>query len=382
MNRPIVLLFYVVVIGLLACSETTKKPDTDDSTDNSTTEQTRSYYLGFTPWPYQATVEAVSDTYNRIQNKGDIVAHHLMDGIPWDAASANEPWPAWVENEVTARLAQTQSDQAIYLAIDALNSGRDGMALNWGESGGEALPAPWSSRDFDDPEVIDAYTQFALDVIERFDPDYFNYASEVSELALNDPAAYTAFITFAQQVYNTIKAAHPDLPVMVSIALKSPDSTEAATIATEFAKMADSVDMLGVSVYPYAFYDHADKGDPAFLPTDWLSQVIELTGDKPVAITETGWIGEDLDIAGYGLSVDSDADKQADYVDQLMTEADALSAAFIIWFSIVDYDDLWNNVLGQDDLSKIWKDTGLYDELFNPRPALTVWEEHLARDRE
>ena len=367
------------VFGPVGCTRS-GEPSESDSTGHEAAD-TRSFYMGFTPWPYRATAGAVADTYNRIQNKGDIVAHHLMDGIPWITANHDDPWPDWVEDEVASRIAQTQSDQAIYLAIDALNSGRDGLALNWGENGAEARPVPWDAYSFDDAEVIDAYSRFALEAIARFQPDYFNYASEVSELALNDPTAFSAFVTFAEEVYDNIKAVHPDLPLMVSVALKSPGSSDSETIATEFAKLSDFVDQVGISVYPYAFYGHANKGDPDALPSDWLSQITAIVGSTPVAITETGWIAEDLEISGYGLSVDSSSGRQAEFVDRMLGEADDLSAAFIIWFSIVDYDDLWKDTLGQDDLSKIWKDTGLYDETFNPRPALSEWETYLAKDR-
>ncbi len=168
---------------------------------------------------------------------------------------------------------------------------------------------------------------------------------------------------------------------MVSIALKSPGSTAASTIATQFAKLSNVTDAVGISVYPYAFYQHGDKGDPENMPANWLSQIASFAGNKPVAITETGWIAEDLTIPGYGYSEQSDASRQRDYVSGMLANANDLSMEFVIWFAMVDYDALWNNALGQDDLSKLWKDTGLYDDNLNPRPALDSWKEYYNRDR-
>ncbi|MCG8533746.1 MAG: hypothetical protein MI808_01475, partial [Pseudomonadales bacterium] len=65
------------------------------------------------------------------------------------------------------------------------------------------------------------------------------------------------------------------------------------------------------------------------------------------------------------------------YLQILFAEADRLNMQFIIWFSIVDYDALWSGVLGQDDVARIWRDTGLYDENLNARPALTSWQQQL-----
>lgn len=342
---------------------------------------TRPYYLGFTPWPYAATTNAVSDTYNRIQNHGDIVAHHLMDGIPWDAAYNETALPAGVESDISGRLGSTRDGQAIYLAVDAINGARNGLANDWTDAGSQPRSAPWDTRGFADPEVIAAYSNFALDMIERFDPAYFNYASEISELVLNDPDQFDDFVTFAQGVAANIRDDHPDLPLLVSVALKSPGSDEAGEIVAEFDRLLPYIDIVGISVYPYAFFGHASAGNPASLPDNWLSQIEALAGTKPVAITETGWIAEDLDIAGFGLSVDGSPARQSAYVETLLAEAEALEAEFIIWFSVVDYDTLWEDDLGMDDVAKIWKDTGLYDESLTARPALNAWDAALNLDR-
>lgn len=337
--------------------------------------------MGFTPWPYDATVSAISNTYTLIQDQGDIVSHHLMEGIPWEASYAGELLPDKVEQEISSRTSQTGPNSVVYLSIDSLNTLRDDLALNWGDGGGEPRPAPWDVRDFGDIEVAEAYSNFALNMIDRFDPAYFNYAPEVSELILNDIDKFDQFASFAERVYQNIKAVHPSLPLMVSVALKSPGSTEALTIESNFSKISEFVDVVGISVYPYAFYAHDDKGDPANLPENWLSQISSLAGSKPIAIAETAWIAEDLTIINYGYAEQSDVNKQRDYLSEVLTSADNLSIEFVIWFTIVDYDALWNDFLGQDDLSKLWKDTGLYDENLNTRPAFDVWSDYYSREK-
>ena len=133
------------------------------------------------------------------------------------------------------------------------------------------------------------------------------------------------------------------------------------------------IDVVGISVYPYIFFEHADRGDPANLPADWLSQVTAITGGKPVAIAETGWAAEDVNIPAFGVDVASDAAKQNAYVNTLFEAAGSLDAAFIVWFFLADYDALWNDALQQDPIARIWRDTGLFDENLNPRPALDTW---------
>jgi exo-beta-1,3-glucanase (GH17 family) len=169
---------------------------------------------------------------------------------------------------------------------------------------------------------------------------------------------------------------------MASVALKSPGSPAAATISAELPRLIQHVDVVGVSVYPYIFFEHAGRGDPSNLPSDWLSQVSQLAGGKPVAIAETGWAAETLTIPTFGVDIPSDPANQDAYLDKLFAAANSLNARFIVWFALADYDALWNGVLQQDPVARIWRDTGLYDENLNPRPSLDTWMEQLARPLE
>lgn len=345
----------------------------------------RGFALGFTPWPYDADQAALDDTYTRIQTHGDLVAHHIMDGVPWDQALVpGTPYPPEVESALQERLDQTLASQQVYLALDAVNAGRDGLADDWDNGCPAALCAPWDTRGFNDAEVITAYTNFALDLIARFDPDYLNIASEASELLLNDLADGTSnfpdFVAFAEQVVPAIRARHPDLPILVSIALKAPGSTEMDELIAGLPPLIDLVDWVGISVYPYAFFDPPDA-DPANLAVNWLSQIEALSQGKPLAVTETGWIAEDLQITSFGLDVQSSPERQDDYIGLLFNEAETLDARFIIWFTIVDYDALWATFPPGpvQDVGKIWRDTGLFDQDLIPRAGLMSWDRMLER---
>lgn len=345
-------------------------------------QETRSYELGFTPWPYDATVDAVNFVYSEAAMRGDFIAHHLDGGIPWQEALDGTPYPADVENEITGRLASTPPGMRTYLALSPLNGGRAGLAEYWGASTNQPLPAPWDTRTFDDLDVITAFTNFSANLIQRFDPEYFNLGIEVSELAINDAVAFDQLVVFTTAVVNDLRVLFPNLKLMVSVALKSPGSAEAAIINAQMPQLVQLVDAVGVSVYPYVFFDHSDKGDPANLPANWLSQIQALAGNKEIAIAETGWIAERLTIPFFGVDVDSNPDMQAAYLNELFAAAEILDARFIVWFSLVDFDALWNGVLGQDPVAHIWRDIGLYDENLNPRPALDIWQAELGQQVE
>ncbi|MDJ0907442.1 MAG: hypothetical protein QNI96_15600 [Woeseiaceae bacterium] len=342
---------------------------------------TRAFDLGFTTWPYDATVTAVNFVYTEISARGDFIAHHMDAGVPWQAALDGAAYDPAVEAEIQARLDNTPANQRSYLAISPFSTGRDGLAGNWGATANEPLVPPWDTRDFDSPEVIAAYTNFARDMITRFQPTYFNLGIEASELLVNDLPRFNRYVTFASQVATALRADFPDLQFMISVALKSPGSVRAETIEANIGPLIDLVDVVGISVYPYVFFDHADKGDPQNLPSNWLSQVQTIANGKPIAIAETAWIAERLEVPAFGVDVAATAQNQADYIVELFAEAEALDAEFIVWWALVDFDALWNGALGQDPLARIWRDTGLFDESLNPRPALDIWQQQLMLPR-
>ena len=339
---------------------------------------TRAFEMGFTTWPYDATVTAVNFVYAETSARGDFIAHHLDGGIPWQAALDGAAYDPAVEAEIQARLDNTPADQRMYLAISPFNTGRDGLAGHWGAGTNEPLLAPWDTRDFDSPEVIAAYTSFARDMITRFQPTYFNLGIEASELLVNDLVQFNRYVTFAAQVSGALRADFPDLRLMISVALKSPGSVRAETIEANIGPLIGLVDVIGISVYPYVFFDHAEKGDPANLPSDWFSQIQVIANGKPVAVAETAWIAERLEIPAFGVDVMANEQNQADYMVELFAEAEALDAEFVVWWALVDFDALWNAALGQDPVARIWRDTGLFDESLNPRPALDTWQQQFA----
>jgi hypothetical protein len=370
------LVLVILTAAMTGCGGSSGGSDPDVPQDPP--PPTRAFDMGFTTWPYDDTVAAVNFVYAETAARGDFIAHHIDGGIPWQAALDRTPYDPAVEAEIQGRLDNTPLDQRLYLAISPFNGSRDGIADNWGASTNEPLSAPWDSRDFDSPEVITAYTHFARDMITRFQPSYFNLGIEASELVLNDLTRFDRYLTFATQVTGALRAEFPNLRLMISVALKSPGSARAGAIQAHIGPLVDLIDVVGISVYPYVFFDHANKGDPANLPVNWLSQIEDITNGKPVAIAETAWIAERLDIPAFGVDVMANPQDQADYVAELFAEAEAINAEFVVWWALVDFDALWNGALGQDPVARIWRDTGILDESLNPRAALDVWQQQFS----
>jgi hypothetical protein len=363
--------------GSEADSDDAADDDADDAADaDAGADAERSFLMGFTPFPYEASWEALTGVYGLIQDHGDFVAHHFDAGVPWPEALAGTAYNDGLTEELDLRLALTDPSVPAYLALSPFSSLRDELAPYWDGSTSMERTGDWAAATFADPDVRTAYANFSVDLIAHFDPTWFNYGIEVSEYLYNHPDQWDAFVGFAQHVHGVIKAEHPDVKLMVSIGLKHPDSSASETFRARLPDLLPYVDVVGVSVYPYAFFGLEDGGNPANLPESWLSQISAIAPEHPIAIAETAWIAEDMVIDGttWALDVDGSAEWQAQYVETLCAEAHALDAQFITWWAVTDFDTLWETTLGSDPLAAIWRDTGLYSGDLSPRAALDVWE--------
>ena len=343
----------------------------------------RPFKMGFTEWPYDFTPTAEAWTYDKINAHGDLITHHLKDGLPWQEAYDDDAtYPAWIESAIAGRIAGTDPSKSVFLVIDCMDQNREFLIGEWGDEGQEARSGAWASRDFDSPEVIQAFINYSLNLIDRFEPDYFNYATEATEIYGYSADRFTKFVTFAAAVYSGIKAVHPDLPVMLSIILKTPGNAASLTTEQLFARVSNYTDIAGVSIYPYAFFTPFSDVRPDELAANWLTQIYSIAPGKPIAITETGWIGEDIVVPAIGLTATSTEEIQDQYLQMLMNTAFYLNAEFVVWWCIADFDEGWDSTLAsrpEAALALVWKDIGLYDGDQQPRIALDTWDAWYAR---
>jgi hypothetical protein len=130
-------------------------------------------------------------------------------------------------------------------------------------------------------------------------------------------------------------------------------------------------------------HGYGSTADPGLLPADHFSALADLAPDKPFAVAETGWPAEDV-TAPFPVTIPASETTQRAYVARLLTDADGLSAAFVMWFVSRDYDDLWESYLQflpNAPLLRLWRDNGLYTGDGQRRPALETWRGWLARRR-
>jgi predicted GH43/DUF377 family glycosyl hydrolase len=335
----------------------------------------RSFDMGFVPWPYDFTYEAVKDTYAFIDEHADLIAHHFDDGVPWPEALYNKPYHESVFAELETHIKGSAPEKKVYVAINPISpfsSNRNAIADYWAETNNMELPSEWECKSFDDPDVINAYTNHVLFMIGYFNPDYLAYGIEVNMLAKSNPDAYEKFIVLIENVYTSVKKVHPDLPLFLSIEIETFVSDKDDQIKA-IKKLLPFTDYIALSTYPYMLTPNPDD-----MPIDWFTQLIDMAPEKPFAIAETAFIAEEL-VFSVEDKIRGSNDWQAKYMEFLLRQANKHNAEFIVWFIPRDYDKAWEKMkkMGASKVLGAWKDAGLLDETGKERGAFKIWKKWL-----
>ncbi len=369
--------FYYLFALVLVCSACS-----NDEAQSQNPELTRSFYMGFTAFPYDNTVDAQLDTFQEVNENGDIFLNHLDHGVPWDEALNDLPFPSEVQGTLEATKSGLHPNTKILLTATPANQTRENLAEYWNNDGShQPLPQFWQGKTFDDPDVISAYTKYCKRIIDEVQPDYFAYGIEVTAAFKKGDTAFLQFLTLSEAVYSSLKTDYQNLPIFLTFQDRSFNNSrkELLEVTEMFLPYSDYI---ALSTYPFLDYQNLNReADPALFSDTWLDDFRNLDITKPFAISETGFCAEDLVIDNLGISIRATSEWQADYVTKLFKQANNLDAEFVSWFVYRDYDNLYNATPNPPDIFKVWRDNGLLDGDGNKRPAYATWQEWLGRTK-
>ncbi len=189
---------------------------------------TRHFMMGFTPFPYEISQQAVDETYQNIIGDGDMVLAHFDNGIPWDEALNDLPFPDNVQYDIYQVASRIPGDHKIFLTTTPNHTDRETLAHYWNSNGTQQpLPSPWNSYSFNHPDVISAFINYCERLIDAIQPDYFAYGIEVNGGLKENTQNYEDFLVLADTVYQRLKQDYPDLPVMMTFQDQSYNKTKA-----------------------------------------------------------------------------------------------------------------------------------------------------------
>lgn len=333
--------------------------------------------LGFSPWPTDYSFAGIDRTYDFIAENGDIIVHHLDNGVPWEEALVMAPLPVHLSREWQARRDKTSEGMPIFLALTPLNFGRNGLAAAWTDAGeGQALSAYWKDKPLNDPEVITAFINYVLLGVEFFDPAYLAIGIESNILISQQPLMWAEYLELNAAIYSAVKEIHPDLSVFSTIQyehLRGIESDAKATVAQQqpgVAALMEHSDLMALSTYRYGF---VHPNPPS---SDYLDMALSF--GKPVAIAESGASSAGVMIGLIPLP--SSEQTQTDFTSMLLQAAHDHDMPFLINWVSIDFDGMLTAMPSDvRQIAKAWVYTGLETYDGDPKPVLEDWRRCLER---
>lgn len=349
--------------------------------DRVSQAETRSFYMGVTPWPADFTLNELDSAYSFINSHCDIASHHFDDGIPYEEAFNNLPMPANFVQDVQVRKNKTAAGKKIFLSVSALNITRIVKADYYNNAPTtDSIKNYWKQLPFDNSKMVTAYVNYMSWLIDQLKPVYVNYGVESNVLSWS-PAEFAKYKIFLSQVYPLLKTKYPSLPFFISFIVD--ESSEGFNYASQLMPYTDWV---GLSSYAHITVSSSANGntDPKIFPAGYYEKFADLSASKPLAFAETGYTAENVIIPFYNLNKQGNAAWQKDYLEMVLKFCNERKAKLFIWFCSKDYDAGSNTLRNLGlylEIMGFWEDTGLKDENGNKRPAFFLWEDWYKKQR-
>jgi hypothetical protein len=338
-------------------------------------------YFGITPFPYDFTSEAVDKVHETIVPNSTLYALHLDDGIPWKEVLADAPLPARIQRDWEDQARSIPAGHVVYVGIAPLAEDRQSLAPATGEQERVPMPRELEGAALDDPKVEKAYLNYVRRIVKQFHPRYLNVGIEAGEIMARNFAKWGQFERLFVSIRAPIKREFPEVQIGISFGLGDLRSPREAAAARDLIAASDYV---GLSFYPYASsFDEKFGALPYRGPTPWREPLawIASYAKKPIAICETGFTSQDIDIPKYGLTMSGSPKQQALYVDDLFKTARRDHYLFVVWYLAIDYDKLYAKMPAGSDAMKLWKNIGFFDCNLHPKPAWAAWQAGVEESR-
>jgi hypothetical protein len=333
--------------------------------------------FGFTPFPYDATAQALSQVAGLLQDNATVHALHFDDGLPWEEMMEGKPLPRKVQSDWDDALRAVPRGRPVYLGLTPLAKDRKSLAPGRTD---KDVPLPWSLKfaSLDDDKVKAAYLEYARRAVKQFKPAYLNLGIEAGELANRSPRTWPQFEALYRHVATALKRDYPQMQIGLSFGLQSLRKPE---VAQRAKALVEASDYIGVSFYPHASPFGERFGEPALRdaeeawrePLTWLRSYTS----KPIAVCETGYLSRTINMPKNKLTMKGDPGLQARYVKELAQFAERDNYLFVVWFLAVDYDRLYERMGGDkpdNEVNLMWRNIGLWDGEMRPKPALAEWK--------
>lgn len=341
-----------------ACGGEKSAPDatTVPSATTDTDAAPRSFQLGVSSLPVEATEDSYAESFALAGRLGEVIliqrAPPWADFVPGGTVSPRTERLTRIERDLAR-----QNDLRLLLAIDPTSPADRGQLAG--------LPPSLVGRDFSDKDVRASFIAYSKYMALNYKPAYIALGVEVDLFyARRGAGAFRNFVSLYFEAYDAIKEVSPNTLVFPTFQYENilgilgggPPEQPAWSLVDGFQP---KLDLLAISTFPGSAFKNL--GD---LPSGFYDELAD-HGDKPVVFFSAGW-------ASQQGGIDDDTSQFA-YLYRLFAAADSLRSPFVIWFVARDPEISPDQGLGP--LARM----GLYDAFGNPKVALKLWNNNLSR---
>jgi hypothetical protein len=336
--------------AVLSCGRADEPTTPDDGTPS------RTYFMGFSPFPPRPDTSLVPRTVDLWAQRAD--AGLVLIDPPWEALLAGvDPETAVRSNPVGQADFFRSKGLRVVASIDPTNGldrARDSDAL---------LAA---GRSISDPAVQQLYARYVGAFAALVRPEYLGVASETNLVRAIAPSdLYAGLVAAANTAAAAARAASPAARLFTTVQVETAwgrlgSAGSFVGVARERADFPFT-EVLGLSSYPYL----AGFAEPEDLPLDYYTRLLQ-SAPLPVMVIEGGWTSVSLG------SITSSPDKQRRYVERHAQLLDAARALGVFQITFTDLD-LSGFPPGPASLP-LFAHLGLVDVNLTPKPALSSWD--------
>jgi hypothetical protein len=220
----------------------------------------------------------------------------------------------------------------------------------------------WSNED-----AKTLFEQMLTEFASTYHPAYLFLGNESDAYFTGNPDDYARWVEFYNRAYDAIKAVSPETmvgPIFQYERISGQGTFNQWTTPRWGALTAhdlSKIDIVGITVYPWI-----SVATPEEIPDSYFEPLLEQAGDKPVAITETGWPGADL---GLETAWETSPEAQLRYIDALDRILGGVNLKILNW--------LHYNQMAQPEGDQVfwqaYSSISLKDTEGNPRLFYDAW---------
>jgi hypothetical protein len=322
---------------------------------------TRTWAMGFSPFPPRLTVEAVIQGIDLWSRRAEIAIIH--EELPWTDLLAGLSPDAILDRDKVQLVQYLRSKGVQRLVF--MGDLNDGLAR---ESEAPQLRA--AGRSIAEPAVQRLYRDYLLAVDRKLAPEVIGLVAESNLIRVAAPTLYPAVRQAANDSAAALRSAGTRAALMASVQVEVAwgrlgGSGSYVGIEADFNDFP-FVQMLGLSSYPYFGWSTPDE-----LPADYYRRLLAGRG-TPVMVVEGGWTS-----AGAG-SIASTPERQARYITRHAELLDVVGARGCLQLQFADID-LASLPPPLPANLPLFANLGLMTSAFTAKPALSAWDALFAR---